>query len=238
MSVPIGLFRHFQGFEEVYSAKVSVKMSYIGSKSGLAVALSRLKVFERPKVMAEQYPTDSEIAAEVLLTAHMRGDLSSHEGKVSVDLGCGTGILGIGCLLLGAKECFFVDSDPEAVEIAKSNYSNMESEHSIEGGAHFVCRDIALFSGKADIVVQNPPFGVKVRHADRPFLNKAMEIAPIVYSFHKSGSRKFVDGVSREKGFRITDVWDFDFPLKAAFGFHSRRIKMIPVSCFRLEKVV
>ena len=69
-------------------------MGNIASKGALAVILSKLKVFTAPKVRVEQYPTDAEIAAEVLWQAHMKGDI----GKVSADLGCGTGILGIGLL--------------------------------------------------------------------------------------------------------------------------------------------
>ena len=69
------------------------------SKGRLGVILSRLRVFYKAKVRVEQYPTDSEIAAQMLWESHLRGDI---EGKVIVDLGCGTGILGIGALILGA----------------------------------------------------------------------------------------------------------------------------------------
>src|SRR3989344_9379113 len=95
------------------------------TKSGLAIELSKLKVFESPKVRQEQYPTDSEIAASVLWNAYILGDL---EGKVIADLGCGTGILGIGALLLGAKEVLFVDSDEKALERAKNSLSKLRSE--------------------------------------------------------------------------------------------------------------
>ena len=79
----------------------------IGSKKAVTVVLSGLKGFESPKVRVEQYSTDAEIAAEVLWYAYMKGDI----GKVSVDLGCGTGILGIGLLALGSEKVHFIDSD-------------------------------------------------------------------------------------------------------------------------------
>ena len=82
------------------------------SKSELAIRLSKLKGFGSPSVALEQYPTDSEMAAELLWSACMRGDVS---GKAVADLGCGTGVLGIGCLLMGAEKVFFVDSDGEAL---------------------------------------------------------------------------------------------------------------------------
>jgi putative methylase len=205
----------------------------IGSKKGLAVLLSRLEGFDRPKVRVEQYQTDAEIAAEVLWNVFMKGDI----GKVSVDLGCGTGILGIGMLLLGAERVYFVDSDRNAMDLAKKNLGTMKSECSIQGQAVFRCQDISDFNEKVKLTVQNPPFGVKMRHMDKIFLNKAFEISKVVYSFHKSESKGFVDAISNDNGFAITDIWDFNFPLKATLSYHTKKIKRINVSCFRLEKL-
>ncbi|MDP3732958.1 MAG: METTL5 family protein, partial [Candidatus Daviesbacteria bacterium] len=205
----------------------------IGSKKALAVLLSRLEGFNEPKVMAEQYATDSEVAAEVLWGAFMKGDI----GKVSVDLGCGTGILGIGLLALGAERVYFVDSDEKVLETAKKNVSNMKSEGYIGGEAVFKLQDINDFNEKADLIVQNPPFGVKVKHMDKVFLKKAFEISRLVYSFHKSEGKGFVEAFSRDNGFKITDVFGFEFPLKATMNYHTRRIRRIGVSCFRIEKM-
>src|SRR3989338_8397937 len=110
-------------------------MSKKMSKSSLAIELSKLKVFESPKVRQEQYPTDSEIAASVLWNAYILGDL---EGKVIADLGCGTGILGIGALLLGAKKVFFIEVDKKALETAKMSFLKVKSETSSLGEAEFM----------------------------------------------------------------------------------------------------
>ena len=80
---------------------------------------SRLKGFSEAKVRVEQYPTEPAIAAEVLWKAIMAGEIQE---KTIADLGCGTGILGIGCLLLGSKRVFFVDIDPGALEIWKKPF--------------------------------------------------------------------------------------------------------------------
>jgi putative methylase len=205
----------------------------IGSKSGLAVVLSRLEGFERPNVRQEQYMTDSEVAASILWSAFLLGDI---QGKVIADLGCGTGILGIGALLLGAKKVFFVDIDKKALETAKSNISKLKSEgYIVEGKAEWLNRDILDISVKANVVVQNPPFGTKVKHNDRIFLEKAMKTAPIVYSLHKSESKGFLERFSSQKRAEITHIWNFKFPLKATFSFHRRQIHRIGVSCFRFE---
>ena len=41
--------------------------------------------------------------------------------KVVIDYGCGSGILGVGALLLGAKQVFAVDIDPQAVLATRQN---------------------------------------------------------------------------------------------------------------------
>jgi len=202
------------------------------SKSRLGIILSGLMGFESPKVRAEQYTTEPEIAAEVLWNGLYLGDIRL---KVSVDLGCGTGILGIGALILGAKRVYFVENDDEALKIAKINYEKAKSECSYIGEAVFLHMDIKDFDEKCDVVLENPPFGTKVRHADRVFLEKAVKLAPVVYSFHKSESEGFVKAFSRDSGYEVSHKWDFNFPLKQTMRFHKKRIQRIGVSCFRLE---
>jgi len=210
-----------------------VRMVQIKSKSGLAIVLSKLEGFFEPKVRQEQYLMDSEIGASMLWNAYLIGDI---EGKVIADFGCGTGILGIGALLLGAKQTIFMDSDEKALGIAKKNLSKVKSEGYSLGKVKFICQDISEIKIKAGIVLQNPPFGTKVSHADIPFLEKALETAPVVYSFHKSESEGFLERFSVKKNAKITHVWDFKFPLKASFPFHRRQIHKINVSCFRFER--
>lgn len=209
-------------------------MKQITSKSGLAIALSRLRVFDAPKVMLEQYATDSEIAAALLWQAYMKGDI---EGKVSADLGCGTGILGIGALLLNAKTVVFLDKDQDAIKLAKENLEWAKKEYLMPGEAQFQCKDVSDFTGKCDIVVQNPPFGIKVSHADRPFLEAAFKSAPTVYSMHKSECMSFLRLFSEKNGYKITDATESEFPLKACYSFHSRRIMRIKVSLVRFQSI-
>ena len=207
-------------------------MRQIRSKSGLAVILSRLEGFQQPKVRQEQYLMDSEIGASVLWNAYLLGDI---EGKVIADLACGTGVLGIGALLLGAKCVLLIDLDKKTLKIAKNNLLKVKSEGYDLGKIELICQDISKVDVRADIVLQNPPFGTKVRHNDIIFLEKALETAPVVYSFHKSETKAFLERFSAGRKAKITHVWNFRFPLKASFSFHRRQIHRINVSCFRFQ---
>ncbi|MBL7055582.1 methyltransferase [Candidatus Woesearchaeota archaeon] len=207
--------------------------SSIRSKKALEMILSRLKVFQDPKVRLEQYPTDPEIAAEILWNMHMRKDI----GKVSVDLGCGTGMLGIGMLLLAKVRVFMIDMDEDALKVAKENLATVESEYTLLGEAVFECKDVADFDKKVDVVVENPPFGIKKKNADKVFLEKAFSLSDVVYSFHMSETKEFIEKFSSRNGFKITDRWDFNFPLKATYFFHRKKIERVPVSCFRFKRI-
>ena len=198
------------------------------TKSKLAIELSKLKTFEKPKLKAEQYMTDSETAAEVLWFAYMKGDI---EDKTIADLGCGTGILGKAALLMGAKKVFFVDDDENALKICKDNVGKTEK-------AYFLIRDVKDFNKKADTVIENPPFGTKEKHADREFLEKAFETADVVYSFHKLETRDFIEKLADKQGFSTTDCFEFDMPIKSSYKFHKSRIRRIRVGCWRFEKAL
>lgn len=207
------------------------------SRSKLSIILSKLKGFNDPKILLEQYEIDSEIAGTVLVHAQMRQKVSGHS---VADLGCGTGILGIGALILGAKLVYFVDIDENSLNIAKSNLEYLKSESSlkehIKGKAIFLCTDVADFDESVDLVVMNPPFGVKVRHQDRQFLAKAAKIANNTYSFHKSESKGFIRAFAKDHGFDLIETMDFAWPLKNTMKYHKSRMKRIKVSCFVLAK--
>ncbi|MCX6706771.1 MAG: METTL5 family protein, partial [Candidatus Woesearchaeota archaeon] len=205
-------------------------MRLVNSKARLAVELSKLSVFEEPDLSSEQYPVDSEIGADVLWNAYYQEDI---EDKIIADLGCGTGLLGIGALILGARKVFFIDSDENVLEIAKQNLASFVEM----GETEFNHSDVSDFTQRVDVVIQNPPFGTKQKHADRDFLIKAFSITDTIYSFHKATSKDFMQKISADHGFKISHYWEYDFPLKATQLFHKKRIHRIKVGCWRLEKI-
>ena len=199
--------------------------------------LSRLKGFGEPKFQLEQYSTDADIAAEITWVMFYRREIS---GNIIADFGCGTGILGLSTLLMGAKQVYFVDKDSQAIETAKENMKMLESEFNVvlDDKCVFIIGDIKDFDVKVNVVVENPPFGIQGKtHADKEFLQKAFLTGELIYSFHKSESLKFIDAVSKDNGFKINGKWDFNWPLKQTMKFHTKKRQHIAVSCFRLEKI-
>lgn len=79
--------------------------------------------------------------------------------KTVLDLGCGSGILGIGALVLGCKSCIGCDIDPKAPDVASSNASlNGIGNDSFKVYAGDIITDAGVrefFAGKYDIVLAN-----------------------------------------------------------------------------------
>ncbi|PIN75144.1 DNA methylase [Candidatus Woesearchaeota archaeon CG10_big_fil_rev_8_21_14_0_10_36_11] len=204
----------------------------IRTKQNLAMELSKLKGFEKPSFMLEQYATPAHIAADWIWQMAMKGEVA---GKIILDAASGPGIIGIGLLLLGARKVFFVDKDIDAMNLCIQNYNVLKDEYEV-GEAEFIIEDVSLFDEHVDIVVQNPPFGTKETHIDKVFLEKAFSVAHVVYSMHKYSTQKFVEAIAKDYNFMITDVWRYDFPLKAAFAFHTKPMKNVDVGLWRMEK--
>lgn len=203
------------------------------TKSRLGIILSQLEVFTKPKVALEQYPTDSEIAAEILWNAYLQGDIVD---KTVADLGCGTGILGIGALILGAEQVYFVDIDPEALELCESNIKMSKEEYRFKGSYIVKKLKVSSFDKNVDVVIQNPPFGAKTKNADREFLEKSIEIGSKIYSMHNAATKKFIDKFIVDKNCKVTHYWEFMFPLKQSMQFHEKKVTKIRVGCWRIVK--
>ncbi len=202
-------------------------------KKELAILLSKLKTFSKPKVDLEQYQTEAEIAADALWIAYMNGDI---EEKTITDLGCGTGTFGLGALLLGAKKAFMVEVDEETLSLAKQNKNMLEKEFGKKLNAEFIKEDIRNFKKKTDTLVQNPPFGVQKSHTDKLFLLKAMETAPKIYSFHKIESQNFIKKFTEEHGFNSELIREYDLPIKRVYFFHAKRTYKVKVGLWKIWK--
>ena len=182
-------------------------------KRDLEIKLQSLDVFNEPDPSLEQYPTPSVMASDILFLAYGEGDIS---GRTVNDLGCGTGIFAIGASLLGGDATGF-DISPKAVDIARTNAEKLGIDIGLT-----VC-DISDVARNADTTVMNPPFGSQKRNADRPFLDKAMELSDSVYSIHMETTFPFLREYVRERGKDIVYHKRYKYQIPHTFSFHSKR---------------
>lgn len=190
-------------------------------KLHLEKAISEVKPHPTPRAYLEQYTIPPETAAEILyIAAYTYHDIVD---KTIVDLGCGTGRLAIGAVLVGAKEAFGVDIDRVAIRAAHNNAKKMGAREK----THWILADIDVVRGAFDTVLQNPPFGVQRRGADRRFLEKSLELGCRVYSLHKSvkGNQEFIKRLSG-RGTRFIPVPPSPF-LKRFIEKHGGEIRAV-----------
>jgi putative methylase len=191
--------------------------------------LERLRNIRDPEVWLEQYRTPPSVAARLLFHAAMRGDIG---GKGVCDLGCGAGILSCGAALLGASHVRGVDIDPRSIEVARANAASAGVD------VEFLIADVgngaAFKEYSCDTVIMNPPFGAQRRHADRPFIDRALSIGGVVYGIFNTGSLPFVQAYVGERGF-IEGAVSGKFSLPPTFAFHTcDRVEIeVEILCIR-----
>jgi len=149
-------------------------------KLDLGMLLSQVAPHPNPKPNLEQYTIPADVAATMLyMAAYTYNDII---GKTVLDLGCGTGRLALGAAFLDAKQVLGIDADRTAINVASKN----SVKTGLRDKVQWIAADISAVHGKFNTVLQNPPFGVQRRKADRKFLEKALETGEVVYSLHKS----------------------------------------------------
>jgi putative methylase len=184
-----------------------------------------------PKAFLEQYTIPVDVAAEFLFVAsYMYDDVL---GKTVADLGCGTGRLALGAAFLGAKEAVGIDIDRSAVRMANMNAAKLN----LKEKTSWITGPIDVLRGEFDTVLQNPPFGVQRRTADREFLLKATSLAPRVYSLHKAGesNRTFIKRFIEASGGKVTGIVQMKLNIPRMFKFHTQRQHEVDVDLYRVE---
>lgn len=188
--------------------------------------LQKVPPFKNPHAALEQYQTPASIVADIIYTAFCSNDLV---GKHVVDLGCGTGIFAFGAAIAHASKVIGIDIDERSIKDAKA----FAKEHDLS--VLFLRQDITSVENKADTVLMNPPFGAQKTHvhADRLFMEKAFEIAPVIYSLHLSSTIPFITSLINALQGEITFRKTYIFPLKGAFSFHEKLLMNIDVTLLR-----
>ncbi|MFW6040467.1 MAG: METTL5 family protein [Thermoplasmatota archaeon] len=123
-------------------------------KKKLEIELAKIPPHPDPKVEWEQYTTPSPVAADILFTSYIKGDILN---KTIIDLGCGTGIFSVGAATIGAKKVIGIDIDDKSITLAKEIAKKFELSNKIE----FEVQDINRTNVTGDTVIMNPPFGAQ-----------------------------------------------------------------------------
>lgn len=192
--------------------------------------LQQVQGFEDPQVSLEQYLTPPHLAACVLLNAAANEDI---EDKDVADLGCGTGMLGIGSQVLGAARSVGFEIDESAAAIARNNIEEFEVDMEIVMG------DVleAQFEPEFDTVLLNPPFGTKPgnRGIDMKFLRQAVQLSKYrVYSLHKSSTRNYILRTVKSWGVDADVIAEMRYNLPKTYSFHKAKSKDVEVDLIRL----
>lgn len=110
-----------------------------------------------------------------------------HDGDELIDLGCGSGILSIAGLLLGASRAVAVDIDPVARDIAAenaqrngidfNNYSvyigDVLTDESVRREI-FGSYDVVVANIVADVIIALAPFAKRLAHIGAPFITSGI----------------------------------------------------------------
>lgn len=229
----------------------------ISKKKHLEMILENVPKHPNPKVDLEQYSTPATIAADLVWNAYGLGDI---DNMSVLDIGCGTGIFAIASSLMGARYSLGVDIDDESIALAKITQNGISDEHDIDvDNTNFIVGDINSFNSindllnnssninpddnsiplnKFDTLIQNPPFGSQEkgsRHADRKFMEFAVESAEVIYSFHMKNTEEFVIDYYRDLGAEVTHKLVYKFPIPKIYDFHKEESRDVKVVVLRVE---
>jgi putative methylase len=205
----------------------------MATKSALTQQLGVVAGFDDPSVDLEQYRTPPELAAHLVHTADLQGDI---EDRTVIDLGCGTGMLALAATLRGPRTVVGLDIDPAPLSIARENEQRIASAAAVSW-VRADATQAPLCPEGPTTVVMNPPFGAQSgnEHADRAFLETTAEVADVSYSIHNTDSADFMESFAEDEGGSVTHAFVAEFELPRTFEFHQTESRTIDVEVFRIE---
>ncbi|MDJ0877632.1 MAG: 50S ribosomal protein L11 methyltransferase [Halieaceae bacterium] len=130
-------------------------------------------------------------------TAMCLGEIAArlNPGARVVDFGCGSGVLGIAALLLGAADLLATDTDPQALA---ATWANAE-RNQVGAGSLTVCHpDKLVGDEQADLVVANILAG------------PLCELAPVLTAMLTPGATLLLSGILREQVDMVRSAYSLD----------------------------
>lgn len=136
-------------------------------------------------------------------------DQRIRSGETLIDYGCGSGILAIAALKLGARHVTGIDIDPQAI---KASEENALHNHCDPGTFHFIAADeaqAAQLTAQADIVVANI------------LANPLIMLAPLLSKLVRPGGRIALSGILSDQAGDVNLVYQQWFEMSIAIGLEG-----------------
>lgn len=122
-------------------------------------------------------------------------DATIEPQQTVVDFGCGSGILGIAALKLGAKRVVGVDIDPQAIEASQAN----AKRNNVEGQIELYLPKDQPANFQADVVVANILAG------------PLAELKAVISSYVKPGGQLALSGILQSQAQSVIDAYSDEF---------------------------
>lgn len=194
--------------------------------------LQDVEAFSSPKIALEQYITPPHIAACMLHA--IQSSYDDLNERIVADLGCGTGMLSIGSLILGSSFCVGFDVDEESLNIYKNNMDEFEFSTFDTILCDINVDIFEKFHKFFDTVLMNPPFGTNKKGMDMKFLKAAINLSRgTVYSLHKTSTREHI--LSKIQSWKVKGevIAELKYNLSHSYKFHKKKSVDIAVDLYR-----
>lgn len=122
-------------------------------------------------------------------------DATIEPQQTVVDFGCGSGILGIAALKLGAQRVIGVDIDPQAIEASQAN----AKRNNVEGQIELYLPKDQPANFQADVVVANILAG------------PLAELKALISSYVKPGGKLALSGILHSQAQSVIDAYSDEF---------------------------
>ncbi|GAH46039.1 unnamed protein product, partial [marine sediment metagenome] len=214
-----------------------MKLNFQGitiNKKDLISLIQQTNGFLNPKIELEQYCIDAQSAVDIVFFAGV--EFNDIKNKLVIDLGAGTGRLSIACAYLRASYVLSVDIDINALRILKENIIGLGLENIIlplcSDVNHVEFAKLVMLKELHITTIENPPFGVQKKTADRFFLQKAFSFSDVVYSIHLANQKvhQFLTKFIKKFNWEIDYVFPFQLKLNRTYEFHKQKTKFVDVN--------
>jgi ribosomal protein L11 methyltransferase len=120
------------------------------------------------------------------------------DGLDLIDFGCGSGILAVSALALGAERVIATDHDPQALQATEQNAGNNALQERLT-----ICPAIEPEGLQVDIVLANI------------LASTLIELRPILTRHTRRGGRIVLSGILQEQAAQVSDSYSVDFEMSS-----------------------